>query len=167
MEKIEFIELKAIVDRVFGEDITIKRRTRNLIDARRVFSKILHDRGYTFSSIGIFLKKDHSTIVHYLGDIDFLLKQEQTLLRKYILCRDTFLKDREILRIIKEKDVVSTIFDLQNENEKLLLERDFVLNLKNKYQRLDKIIDLIDNKVRVGNEDKFEKKLNGLLNTLN
>lgn len=167
MEKIEFIKLKTIVDSVFGEDIRIKRRTRNLIDARRVFSKILHDRGYTFSSIGIFLKKDHSTIVHYLGDIDFLLKQERTLLKKYILCRDTFLKDRDILRVIKEKDVVSTIFDLQNENEKLLLERDFVLNLKNKYKRLDKIINLIDERIAEGDEIGFEKKLYGLLNTLN
>lgn len=167
MEKIEFIELKSIVDSVFGEDITIKRRTRNLIDARRIFSKILHDRGYTFSSIGLFLKKDHATIIHYLNDVDFLLKQEQNLLKKYIICRDAFLKDREILSIIKQKDIASTIFQLQNDNEKLLLERNFVLNLKNKYQRLDKIINLIDERIAEGYEIGFEKKLYGLLNTLN
>lgn len=167
MEKIEFIELKTIVDSVFGEDIRTKRRTRNLIDARKIFSKILHDRGYTFSVIGLFLKKDHATIIHYLKDIDFLLKQEQKLLKKYILCRDAFLKDRDIFQKIKKEDTFSRIFDLQNQNEKLILERDFVLNLKNKYQRLDKIIDLIDEKVIKGDEIKFEKKLNGLLNTLN
>jgi hypothetical protein len=167
MEKIEFIELKIIVDNVFGEDITIKRRTRNLIDARRIFSKLLYDRGYTFSSIGIFLKKDHSTIVHYLRDIDSLLKQEQNLLKKYIICRDSFLNDREILQVIKQKDIVSTIFQLQNENEKLLLERNFVLNLKNKYQRLDKIISIIDNNIAKGDEVKFENKLYRLLNILN
>lgn len=166
MEKLEFIELKEIVDKVFGEDIRIKRRTRNLIDARRVFSKILHDRGYTFSSIGIFLKKNHATIVHYLKDINIFLKQEQDFLTKYIICRDAFEKDREVLNLIKQKDIMSTIFILQNENEKLLLERNFILNLKNKYQRLDKIINLIDERVEDGNEIRFEKKLCGLLNNL-
>lgn len=166
MKEQEFIELKSIVDDVFGEDITIKRRTRNLIDARRVFSKILHDRGYSFTSIGIFLKKDHATIIHYLIDVDLFLKQEREFLKKYIICKDAFLKDKETLDLMKKKDRVSAIFNLKNENEKLLLERDFILNLKNKYKRLDKIIDLIDEGVRIGSESKFEKKLRELLKDL-
>lgn len=167
MEKIEFIELKAIVDSVFGEDIRIKRRTRNLIDARRIFSKILYDRGHTYSSIGLFLKKDHATIIHYLTDIDIFLKQEQHLLEKYVICKDNFLNGREIFSDVKQKDIVSILFRLQNDNEKLLLERNFTLILKKKYERLDKIINLIDKRLEAGNEIKFEKKLYVLLNTFN
>jgi hypothetical protein len=167
MNKIEFIELKEIVDNIFGEDIGIKSRARNIVDARRVFSKILYDRGYTYSSISSFLNKNHGTVIHYLIGVDILMNQERNLLQKYIMCKDAFLKDRASLQEVKKKDASLMIFELQNDNEKLLLERKFILNLKNKYERLEKIINLIDEGVESGCEIKFEKKLYKLLNDLN
>ena len=60
----EMQQLADIVKSVFNEDVKDKIQRREIVDARMVFSKILRERGYTYASIGRFLKKDHSTIVH-------------------------------------------------------------------------------------------------------
>ena len=53
------IILKQIVSEVFDVDILDKRRTRNVVDARGVYSKILKDKGFTLVFIGQSLNKDH------------------------------------------------------------------------------------------------------------
>ena len=53
---IEKDTLKEIVSGVFNVEISLKDRRRNSVDARRIYSKILRERGYTFESIGGFIR---------------------------------------------------------------------------------------------------------------
>ena len=49
--------LRNIIDNVFSINIMKNSRTRNIVDARLIYAKILRDRGHTFSAIGRSLKK--------------------------------------------------------------------------------------------------------------
>jgi hypothetical protein len=82
--------LRTIVERVFGVDIMQKKRTRILVDARIIYSKILRENGYSFPIIGALLAKNHTTILHYCSmydeDADFIPE----LKGKYLLCKSIF-----------------------------------------------------------------------------
>jgi chromosomal replication initiation ATPase DnaA len=58
-------KLKEIVSKVFETDIMMKKRTRNNVEARMIYTKILRDELNTFASIGKSINKDHSTMVYY------------------------------------------------------------------------------------------------------
>ena len=163
----EMQQLADIVKSVFNEDVKDKIQRREIVDARMVFSKILRERGYTYASIGRFLKKDHSTIINYMRNIYSLLTQVNGLMAKYIICRDLFLIDKEVLYINKEeKDNKLSIISLNNQIEKLILERENVTRMETKYKRIEDILSLIDKKTPNGKEKFILKKVNLMFNDI-
>ena len=163
----EMQQLADIVKSVFNEDVKDKIQRREIVDARMVFSKILRERGYTYASIGRFLKKDHSTIINYMRNIYSLLTQVNGLMAKYIICRDLFLIDKEVLYINKEeKDNKLSIISLNNQIEKLILERESVTQMEMKYKRIEDILSLIDKKTPNGKEKFILKKVNLMFNDI-
>ena len=61
-----------------------KNSTRFFVDARRIYSKLLRQKGYTYEKIGNFLNgRDHSTIIHYCKNFNNLIKYDKDLKRKY------------------------------------------------------------------------------------
>ena len=163
----EMQQLADIVKSVFNEDVKDKIQRREIVDARMVFSKILRERGYTHASIGRFLKKDHSTIINYMRNIDSLLTQVNGLMAKYIICRDLFLIDKEVLYINKEeKDNKLSIISLNNQIEKLILERENVTRMETKYKRIEDILSIIDKKTPNGKEKFILKKVNLMFNDI-
>lgn len=163
----EMQQLADIVKSVFNEDVKDKIQRREIVDARMIFSKILRERGYTHSSIGMFLKKDHSTIINYMRNVHSLLTQVNGLMAKYITCRDLFLIDKEVLYINKEeKDNKLSIISLNNQIEKLILERESVTQMEMKYKRIEDILSLIDKKTPNGKEKFILKKVNLMFNDI-
>ena len=163
----EMQQLADIVKSVFNEDVKDKIQRREIVDARMVFSKILRERGYTYASIGRFLKKDHSTIINYMRNIYSLLTQVNGLMAKYIICRDLFLIDKEVLYINKEeKDNKLSIISLNNQIEKLILERESVTRMETKYKRIEDILSIIDKKTSNGKEKFILKKVNLMFNDI-
>ena len=163
----EMQQLADIVKSVFNEDVKDKIQRREIVDARMVFSKILRERGYTYASIGRFLKKDHSTIINYMRNIYSLLTQVNGLMAKYIICRDLFLIDKEVLYINKEeKDNKLSIISLNNQIEKLILERENVTRMETKYKRIEDILSIIDKKTPNGKEKFILKKVNLMFNDI-
>jgi hypothetical protein len=163
----EMQQLADIVKSVFDEDVKDKIQRREIVDARMVFSKILRERGYTYASIGRFLKKDHSTIINYMRNIYSLLTQVNGLMAKYIICRDLFLIDKEVLYINKEeKDNKLSIISLNNQIEKLILERENVTRMETKYKRIEDILSIIDKKTPNGKEKFILKKVNLMFNDI-
>ena len=163
----EMQQLADIVKSVFDEDVKDKIQRREIVDARMVFSKILRERGYTYASIGRFLKKDHSTIINYMRNVYSLLTQVNGLMAKYIICRDLFLIDKEVLYINKEeKDNKLSIISLNNQIEKLILERENVIRMETKYKRIEDILSIIDKKTPNGKEKFILKKVNLMFNDI-
>jgi hypothetical protein len=163
----EMQELTEIIKSVFNEDVKDKTQRREIVDARIVFSKILRERGYTYSSICRFLRKDHSTIISYMRNVHALLTQVDGLMQKYKVCKDSFLANKEELVVVKpQNEKEMSIISLNNQIEKLILERKSVLEMEQKYTRLSSILEMIDKRTPKGKEKLVLKNINLMFNDI-
>jgi chromosomal replication initiation ATPase DnaA len=89
-------ELKTIVNNIFLTDVDSENRQRQVVDARKVYSKILRDLGYSCQAVGDSIKKDHATIIHYQKSIEHLLAYDDTLREKYKACKNAFYLTKNI-----------------------------------------------------------------------
>jgi hypothetical protein len=160
----EMDSLRLIVNEVFEVEIMNKNRTRHVVDARMVFSKIIRDRGHTLTSIGRFLKKDHTSILHYVTVSNYILTQDNRLMDMYIVCKDRFLKDRDPIVSYTDNELVKTILMLRNQIDTLILERDNIKKMESKHIRFYNVINLIDKRVPEGQEKIIYRKINEILN---
>jgi hypothetical protein len=161
----EMDSLKYVIDKLFNINVMKNSRTRNVIDARLIYAKILRDRGHTLTSIARSLHKDHTTIIHYISQVDHLLRHDVRLAEKYIACKELFLRDKPFLsENLKESDVVSRLIKLTSDYEKLILERKNVLSMRDKYKRIEGIVDLVDSRTPNGSEKIIEEKINKMFN---
>jgi hypothetical protein len=122
--------LKQIVSGVFNVDISLKDRRRNSVDARRIYSKILRDRGYTFESIGSSIERNHASVINYLLHVDTILSFDKGLRDKYTACNNVFLEGRAPLmvnKIKKDDDLYFTVLRLNNEIEEIIKEKKEIL----------------------------------------
>jgi hypothetical protein len=161
----EMHDLKQIVEQVMELNLMDKRRLISVVDARLVFSKILRDRGHTFVSIAKFLKKDHSTVMHYIDKSLYLFKQDTKLFESYMICKDLFLQNREeIIDEIRDKDTHMQLVRITKQLDTLIKEREGILALDKKNKRFKYIIDLLNKRVPEGKEAFLEYKITQLLN---
>jgi hypothetical protein len=143
-----------------------KNRFRQVVDARIVFSKIIRERGYTFSSIARYLSKDHTTIIHYICECNSLIQTNDKIMETYLICRDKFLQDKDALLTYTDKDAVKEMIVLKNDIENLMLKNSRIKNLEIKYERLNEIINLIDKRTPEGDEHRIRKEIMKMFNGL-
>lgn len=168
--KSEMELLKTIVDNVFGIDISSTNRRRETVDARMIYSMLLRGRNHTFSSIAKSLKNDHTTILHHCRKADDILAQDDSLMRKYISCRDMF---QEALHLddkdnFLDQSKLSSIM-LRSQVERLILENEkLVKELKNRTEdkKFSKIFDKIRANTPDGVEDFVYKKIEHMFSEL-
>ena len=162
-------ELDAIRIIVEGElDVNIygNCRKRKLVDARIIYAKIAREYNYSFKSIGRLIGKDHATIIHYMKNFDWLFSTDTEFRERYIYLKTKYkelvpqLKDNQKIEIINNSMV------LHKQIESLSLENERYLSDKLKYERLQKIFWLINDRTPVGKEDYVEAKLNNFFNSL-
>lgn len=159
--------LMEVVNNAFRLDIMKKTNKRYWVDARKIFSRILMDCGYGSSQIGRFLQKDHATIIHYLKDIDHLMKHDSSLSDKYTECRDIFLDGREPYELSpKGLEQKMSIISLNNRIENLILEKNAFLRQNERFRRLFMIVELVDQRTPKGKEDFILRKINQMFNGL-
>ena len=60
-------QLQKIIETVFDVNLLDKSRRREIVEARIVYSNILHEvNNLTISAIAKTLGKNHATVIHYL-----------------------------------------------------------------------------------------------------
>jgi len=126
----EIDELKKIVNDIFLVDIEVKNSKRGVVDARKVYSKILRDSGYSYELIGETINKDHATIIHYVKNIEHLLSYDRIIREKYVACKNVFIKKRKSIKeqIKKDVDIYVTVIRLSNELEKAVAVKEKLLD---------------------------------------
>lgn len=126
----EIDELQKIVNDVFLVDIQVKGRKRGVVDARKVYSKILRDSGYSYELIGETINKDHATIIHYVKNIEYLLSYDRILIDKYIACKNVFIKNKKSIldQAKKDVDIYVTVVRLTNELHEAISNKEKILN---------------------------------------
>ena len=158
-------KLKEIVSQVFDTNINIKTRKRNNVEARMIFSKILREDGNTFESIGKAINKDHSTIVYYVNQASVLIKQSIELSDKYLECKNCYIDNLDVvLPQMKYDELKNEVLELKLLINQLNIERNKIIKVQEKYNRIKKIINLVAERTHVGKEEFIEKKINQMFN---
>lgn len=158
-------KLKEIVSKVFDTNINIKTRKRNNVEARMIFSKILREDGNTFESIGNAINKDHSTIVYYVNQASVLIKQSIELSDKYLECKNCYIDNLDVvLPQMKYDELKNEVLELKLLINQLTIERNEIIKVQEKYNRIKKIINLVAERTHVGKEEFIEKKINQMFN---
>jgi hypothetical protein len=164
--------LKRIIDYVFEIDISIKTRKREYVNARMVFSKILNDNGYGVTIISKYLKKDHTSIMHYVESVNSVLRFDEGLMAQYMQAKEMYLSNKslpnsqeeEIKLTKKEKMQEIRISILNDEIDNLILEKTKLMIISKKHKRLSEIINFIDKQTPHGKEDFILRKISTMFN---
>lgn len=162
--ELESEQLKEIIKRKLKINVMDRKRSRDIVDARMIYTKILRDRGYTVTNISSSINKDHTTIVYYMSIVDDIFYQFPAIKDRYITCNDEFMKDRGPLREHKDSLIRKKIESLETQVQRLEEMREYVEANKTKYKRLQNIIELIDSRTRMGEEKLMEKRINEMFN---
>lgn len=158
-------KLKEIVSQVFETDINIKTRKRNNVEARMIFSKILREDRKTFQYIGNAINKDHATIMYYVNQASILIKQYSDIESKYLECKNCYINSLDVvLPQMKYDELKNEVVELKTLINQLTTERNEIIKVKEKYNRIKKIINLVAERTHVGKEEFIERKINELFN---
>lgn len=162
----EIDELKGIIKKNLNVDVMQRRRHRENVDARMIYSKILRDRGYTLKFISDSLKKDHTTIIHYLDIADDIFDQYPPIRDNFNLCRAEFLNGKSDLMDPKVSVIKVRLEKLDEEIREMASVKQSLIGKEYKYKRLSDIINLIDKRTRPGQERNIEKRINEMFNSI-
>ena len=158
-------KLKEIVSQVFDTDINIKTRKRNNVEARMIFSKILREDGSTLQAIGKAINKDHSTVIYYVNQASNLIKQSIELSNKYLECKNCYINNLDVvLPQMKYDELKNEVVELKALINQLTEERNEIIKVKEKYNRIKKIINLVAERTHVGKEEFIERKIKEMFN---
>jgi hypothetical protein len=109
--------LKKIVNEVFLVDIEVTGSKRSCVDARKVYSKILKEIGYSYQFIGDTIGRDHSTIIHYVKGIDDLLTYDALFNKRFNICKKKFLLENRKIIMKSDDNIHLTVIDLAEKLE--------------------------------------------------
>lgn len=165
--KTEHSQLQEIVCRVFNiSNLSSTTRERKYVDARKVYSKILRERGWSLCKIARSIEKDHTTIIHYLKEMKWLLIHDTQIIDFYFIIKK---QHSHIIATTKEESF--TPEELLKKIDLLKEEKNFLISaLKNMEEELNKLnsFDNIFTSIleRVPKEkiDEFETKVTRILN---
>jgi hypothetical protein len=140
--------LKKIINLVYFVDIDEDTRRRPVVDARRAYSKILKDAGYTLDYIGQTIGKNHTSVLHYTNTVESLLKYDSVFENKFILAKKGFLENHKNLRTNSREDIYAIAIDLEKRLFEITSKKqeltELLDNCKNEKER-NKLIDYCRN----------------------
>lgn len=158
---IEFLES------FFGMSLSEKSRKRSMVEARMIYAKLM--KVYTrtsLSDIGRAIERDHATIIHYLRNFKWLKKTDTGFSSKYDTVADMYEEFRATWFNEDRFDDKKQIQLLKSSIEKMTTERDRYEKYFKKIQRIDSIVQLIEERTPKGEEEYVESKINRMFNSI-
>jgi len=170
----EFNSLRDAVNEVMDASVEATDRKRVNVEARMVFSKILVDKGHSKSMVGRYLNKSHCLVIHYCNQFKDLVVYDKRLKVKYETVVDVYHENYDPIYNMTRADMKELIFKQRRELkdfENELFKQDKVIKELSRdedtgYDRLEKLHNLIREKVPVGKEDILYNRINIFLNGL-
>lgn len=158
---------KLCVEGIFHCKIQSSKRSRENVDGRKAFTKILRDSDYSLNAIGSYLDRDHTTIIFYQQKANDYIDTEEEFRNKYIAAKNLFILGEDATYTQEEIfGYKEQIVNLKKIIEHLNLERNYVLKSNTKYNRIGSIIDLIESKTPEGREEYIRKQLLNLFSRM-
>lgn len=164
-EEINF--LKVIVNEEFKVDLMVKSRQGEFVQARMVFSKILFDKGYSYSEIGRQCNKDHALIMHYIDNFQWDYEHDDKFREQYTKCCDLFVLIIDPLYQYTNLELLMEVYSLHQRYKVLLDNKRIDLKkldvLMRADERLEKIFDIVRENTPHGEEKIVAEKITELL----
>lgn len=150
-----------VVEMVMGVRVNDNNRKRQIVEARMMFSSMLRDMGYSLKEIGTVLKKDHTTIIHYLRKLKELTEVDRSLFKKYIKCRELLMLNEEPVNLAEELERLHKKVEILKMENYILSEEknELIKQLTSDDKRLQKIFKLIEENTQHGYEGIVERKI--------
>lgn len=150
--------VRNIVEMVTGVSVLAKNRKRTVVESRMIYSSLLREAGYSLTYIAETLKKDHTTIIHYVQSLKDLRETDMHMMRKYLRCRELFLSEKQPVNLVDDCDKLRTQIEIMKAENYLLNEELIQLKIADE-NRLIKIFKLIEENTPKGYELIVERKI--------
>jgi len=161
MEMNDFELVRKSVEMVMGVDIFTKNRKRMVVESRMMYGLIMRELGYSLNQIGDYLKKDHTTIIHYQRTMNNLIDTDVNVLKTYLRCKELIDSQKQPVNLSDPKHEVLKLRiqldTLRAENISLIEELDEI-KVSN-HERIAKILKLMEDNTPVGHELILERKI--------
>ena len=179
MQQSKVNALKTIVNDEFCVDVDDKSRSRDIVSAKKAFSLVLREYKQPFSRIGRFLDKNHSTIVHYMDNIDHEIKTDVEFRERLKRVGDRFKSvmayDDNISVEPVYKEEIEKYMEYADQNKALKqtirklkkTEEELVERLNKatrKDSRIKDLCDMLEQRIPIGKEEEFYNKINRMMN---
>lgn len=156
--------VRNIVEMVTGVNIHAKNRKRTIVEARMIYSAILREAGYSLPFIADTLKKDHTTIIHYLRLVKDLSETDNQVMRRYLRCRELFVLEKQPVNLVNPTDYKAEVDRLKTQieimkAENYLLNEELIQLKVSDTNRLLKVFKLIEENTPKGHELIVERKI--------
>jgi hypothetical protein len=164
---LEAVKTLDFVETFFGFKISNKSRKRPMVEARMMYAKLM--KRYTRSSlsdIGRYIEKDHATIIHYLDNFTWLKKTDQSFSSKFDLLTDMYEDFRKAWFDDDVYDDKKKIQFLEVSLNKTTEDKTKYENYFKRIERLESIIQLIEERTPKGEEEYVEAKINRMFNSI-
>lgn len=163
-------QLTQLCEKYFCIKLQDKDRHLDNVKARMTFSYILRKKGYGYQRIADTLDRHHSTIIHYIKNMDHYLKTDEDLRNKYDLIKAHFYIENDPILDMPDEMLINKIISLNNEKKELHLEIVRLISeqkiKQSSSERVQGLIDIVTQRTRVGQEKETEIKLNRFYNGL-
>jgi hypothetical protein len=161
MEMNDFELVRKSVEMVMGVDIFTNNRKRTVVESRMMYGLIMRELGHSLNQIGNYLKKDHTTIIHYQKTMNNLIDTDVNVLKTYLRCKELIDSQKQPVNLSDPKNEVLKLRiqldKLRTENLSLAEELDQI-KVSN-HARFAKILKLMEDNTPVGHELILERKI--------
>ncbi len=164
---LEAVKTLDFVETFFGFKISNKSRKRPMVEARMMYAKLM--KRYTRSSlsdIGRYIEKDHATIIHYLDNFTWLKKTDKEFSTKFDILSDMYEEYRMVWFNDEKLEDKKKSQLLERSLEAVTLEKVKYEDWFKRFERLDSIIQLIEERTPKGEEEYVEQKINRMFNSI-
>jgi len=162
-------ELRSLIEGILGVNVRDdKSRRREVVNARLIYSNILREEGFKCVEVGRFLRKDHTTVLHYWKTFDAVVETDVIVRLNYEKIKEMYDNDIEDIHSLSTGQLKKEVYTLRNELKKVNSEnRKLTSKLTERretQERLKQIMSLVKERTRVGSEEQVYKKLLTLFN---
>ena len=161
MEMNDFELVRKSVEIVMGIDIFTNNRKRTVVESRMMYGLIMRELGHSLNQIGNYLKKDHTTIIHYQRTMNNLIDTDVNVLKTYIRCKELIDSQKQPVNLSDPKHELLKfrikLDKLRAENMVLSAQLDEIK--VSDHGRVAKILKLIEDNTPLGHELIVERKI--------
>lgn len=151
----------------FGFKLSDKSRKKHIVEARMMYAKVMkRHTNMSLTDIGRSIGKDHATIIHYLNNFSWFKKADVKFSNTFDLLTEMFDEFKKTWLDDIKHDENRKMFFLEKTVERLSEQKEKYDKYIKRMNRIESIIQLIEERTPRGEEEYVESKINRMFNSI-